>query len=94
MFTMQIGGEGLRERVRWSGCGLLAGLVIGMVLGWMFHGIIGTAFKLAVILLFILPFIAAVAFWISNNRGRTGGSSSTIQEASWRDLGGRGRDGT
>jgi hypothetical protein len=93
MFAMQIGGEGLRERFRWSGCGLLAGLLIGMILGWMFHGIIGTAFKLAVILLFVLPFVAAVAFWMSNRRGSSGGGPSTIQEASWRDLGGRGRDG-
>src|SRR4029453_9909129 len=63
MFSMQI-GDGLRERVRWSGCGVLAGLVIGVVLGWMFHGLIGTIFRIGIILLFILPFVAAFAFWL------------------------------
>ena len=90
---MQI-GDGLRERVRWSGCGVLAGLVIGIVLGWMFHGLIGTIFRIAVILLFILPFVAAVAFWLSSRSGRQAANSSTVQEANWRDLGGPGQDRT
>jgi hypothetical protein len=91
MFSMQI-GDGLRERVRWSGCGVLAGLVIGVVLGWMFHGLIGTVFRIGIILLFILPFVAAVAFWLSSRSSGQGGGSSTIQEANWRDLGGSGQD--
>jgi hypothetical protein len=93
MFAMQIGGQEMRERARWSGCGLLAGLVIGMILGWMFHGSSGTAFKLAVILLFILPFVAAVVFWMSSRRGGPSGGSCTVQEANWRDVGERRGDG-
>ena len=88
---MQI-GDGLRERVRWSGCGVLAGLLIGVFLGWTFHGLIGTVFRIAIILLFVLPFVAAVAFWVSSRRGGPSGGASTIQEANWRDLGGRGPD--
>ena len=84
--------DGLRERVRWSGCGVLAGLVIGVVLGWMFHGLIGTIFRIGIILLFILPFVAAVAFWLSSRSSGQSGGSSTIQEANWRDLGGSGQD--
>lgn len=85
---MQFSGEGLRERIRWSGCGLLAGLLMGMILGWMFHGLIGTAIKVAIIFLFLLPLAAAVYFWLST---RSGGSNrdGSIREANWRDLGGR-----
>lgn len=88
---MQIGGEGLRERLRWSGCGLLAGLVIGLILGWMLHGVIGLIIRVGIVLLFVLPLVAALAFWMSSRRG--GGGSSSVQEATWRDLGRRNRDG-
>src|SRR6266542_4331517 len=83
--AMQI-GEGLRERLRWSGCGLLAGLVIGLILGWMLHGVIGLIFKIGIVLLFVLPFVAALVFWMSSRRGDAG--STSVQEATWRDLGG------
>jgi hypothetical protein len=87
---MKIGDGGLRERVRWSSCGLIVGLAIGMILGWMFHGFVGAVVRVAIVLLFVLPFAAALVFWLSSRRG--GGGSSTIQEANWRDLGGRGGD--
>lgn len=89
---MQMMSEGMRERLRWSGCGLIAGLVLGLILGWMFHGIIGAAFKVGIVLLFVLPFVAAVIFWMSSRRGGRGSETSSVQEASWRDLGGRGRN--
>jgi predicted lipid-binding transport protein (Tim44 family) len=88
---MQIGREGLRERLRWSGCGLLAGLLIGLIVGWMLHGVIGLILRVGLVVLFVLPFVAALAFWYSSRRG--GPTSSNVQEATWRDLGGRGRDG-
>lgn len=84
----QVGSEGLRERARWSSCGLIAGLVVGMVLGWIFHGFVGTAVRVGVILLFLIPFVAALVFWLSSRRG--GGGTSAVQEASWRDLEGPG----
>jgi F0F1-type ATP synthase assembly protein I len=86
---MQIRGEGVRERVRWSSCGLIAGLAIGIILGWLFSGFVGAVVRLAVILLFLIPLIAALVFWFSNRRGS--GGSSAVQEASWRDLDGPGR---
>ena len=86
----QVGGQGLRERARWSSCGLIAGIVIGMILGWMFHGFVGAAIRTAVIILFLIPFIAALVFWASSRRGGSG-TSSPVQEATWRDLDGSGR---
>jgi F0F1-type ATP synthase assembly protein I len=88
---MQLRGEGLRERVRWSSCGLIVGLVAGLILGWVLHGILGTLFKIVIVLLFLTPFIAALVFWMSSRRSG-GDGSSAVQEARWRDLGGRGGD--
>jgi hypothetical protein len=89
---MQVGGPAVRERVRWSSCGLIVGIVIGMILGWLFHGFVGAAVRVAVVLLFLIPLIAALVFWLSSRSGG-GGSTSSVQEANWRDLGGRDRDG-
>jgi F0F1-type ATP synthase assembly protein I len=89
---MQVSGGAVRERARWSSCGLIAGLVIGMILGWIFHGFVGTAVRVGVVLLFVIPFIAAVIFWMSSRRGGDPAGPSTIQEANWRDLGSQGKD--
>jgi F0F1-type ATP synthase assembly protein I len=83
---MQIQTGGLRERVRWSSCGLIVGIVLGMILGWIFHGFVGTAIRVAVVLLFLVPLAAALIFWFSSRRTET--PSSTVQEASWRDVDG------
>ena len=90
---MQLRGEGIRERVRWSSCGLIVGLVVGVFLGWVFNGILGTLFRVVVVLLFLTPFVAALVFWMSNRR-TGGGESSAVQEARWRDLGGPGGNGS
>jgi F0F1-type ATP synthase assembly protein I len=82
----QVGTQGLRERARWSSCGFIAGLVVGMILGWIFHGFVGTAVRVGVVLLFLIPFLAALVFWLSSRRG--GGGSSVVQEATWRDVDG------
>jgi F0F1-type ATP synthase assembly protein I len=84
----QVGTQGLRERARWSSCGLIAGLVVGMILGWIFHGFVGTAVRVGVVLLFLIPLFAALVFWLSSRRGD--GGSSAVQEATWRDLDGPG----
>jgi hypothetical protein len=89
---MQVGGEAMRERARWSGCGLLVGLVIGLIAGWMLHSVIGVIVRIGLVLLFVLPFVAALFFLWSSRRSNGGGSSS-VQEASWRDMGGPSRDG-
>jgi hypothetical protein len=84
-----LGGE-LRERIRWAGCGVIAGLIMGMVLGWMFHGFVGAIIKIGIVLIFLVPLVAAVLFFLSSRRGS--GGKITIQDVNWRDLGGRRRD--
>jgi F0F1-type ATP synthase assembly protein I len=86
----------LRERARWTSCGLIAGLILGITLGWMFHGLVGAVIKTAIVLLLLMPFVAAVVFWWSSSRQRTASRPyaevDTIQEASWRDIGSPPRD--
>jgi hypothetical protein len=86
MQTQQRGG--LREQARLVGCGLVAGSIAGMFLGWMLHGVIGWIVRIAIVLIFVIPTVAAIYFWM-NSRDR-GGSSGDIREASWRDVGGSG----
>lgn len=84
---MQQGG-GLRERARLIGCGLIAGLVIGMFLGWMLHGVIGWIVRIGIVLIFVIPTVAAIYFWMNSRNG--GSSGGGVQEANWRDRGGSG----
>jgi len=79
-----------RDRLRWAGYGLIGGLIMGMFLGWMFHGFVGAIIKIGIVLVFMVPLVAAILFFLSNRRG--GGGSVTIQDANWRDLRGRRRD--
>lgn len=87
---MQGLGSEFRERMRWAGCGVLAGLIMGMFLGWMFHGFVGTIIKIGIVLIFMVPLVAAILFFLSSRR--EGGGKITVQDVNWRDLGGRRRD--
>lgn len=84
-----LGGE-FRQRVRWAGWGLVVGLIMGMFLGWMFHGFVGAIIKIGIVLIFLIPLVAAILFFLSSRRGE--GGTITVRDANWRDLGGRRRD--
>ncbi len=87
---MQGLGNDLRDRFRWAGWGLIAGLIMGMFLGWMFHSFVGAIIKIGILLIFMIPLVIAIIFFLNNRRGS--GGSITIQDVNWRDLGGRGKD--
>lgn len=55
--------KGLVERAQYIAYGLAAGLLLGMVLGWLFHGFVGTLFRVLIVILILAPFVAAVIFW-------------------------------
>ena len=77
----------LKERVRFAGYGLGAGLLVGIVLGWMFHGVVGTILWLLLIAVILTPFVLAVIFWQKtlsrNNQERT-----LVRDAEWREPSG------
>ncbi len=52
-----------RDRMQWSAYGFIAGILIGLVLGWLFHGVIGTIINFLIVAALLLPFIIAFIFW-------------------------------
>lgn len=67
----------------------VAGLVVGIALGWIFQGIIGTLLRFAMVALVVVVVLYFLNLWRRNN-----GSSKKpddITEADWRDLNSRRR---
>jgi F0F1-type ATP synthase assembly protein I len=62
------------------------GLVLGLFLGWFFHGLVGTLVRIVIVLLLLVPVVAAFLFWrsVSNDRSKT--TRSDITDASWREV--------
>jgi F0F1-type ATP synthase assembly protein I len=86
---MQTSLFSLVERLRLAAYGFGAGLVMGLFLGWMFHGFVSTLVRLVIILIILAPFVAALVFWVKiTNKNREDRSSR--QEAEWRDINPRG----
>jgi F0F1-type ATP synthase assembly protein I len=63
-----------------------AGLVVGLFLGWFFHGLVGTLVRVVIVLLILVPVVAAFLFWrsVSNDRAKT--QMSDVTDASWREV--------
>lgn len=79
-------GISLMDRIRLVGYGLIGGLVAGAVLGWMFHAWIGFLFKLFILLILLVPFIAAVIFWQRVTSKPTREPAVDVREADWVEI--------
>ncbi len=76
----------LKERARFAGYGMVAGLLVGVVLGWMFHGVVGTILWLMLIAVILTPFVLAVYFW-QKTQSRNSRDRSLVRDAEWREPG-------
>lgn len=76
------------DRIRFVGYGLIAGIVLGAILGWMLHAWIGFLFKLVILMLFLIPFIAAIVFWrrVTGRSSSTPAQTSTVRDADWIEI--------
>ncbi len=63
MDAMGTGASYVRQRLQWTVYGFIAGILIGMVLGWLFHNIIGAAFTFLIVAALLIPFVLAFLFW-------------------------------
>lgn len=76
----------LMDRIRLIGYGLLAGIMIGAVMGWMFHGVVGLIVKLVIVALLLVPAVLAFLFWqrvTGNDRvPRTG----NVRDGDWVEI--------
>ncbi|MFL5759206.1 MAG: hypothetical protein ACJ789_05670 [Thermomicrobiales bacterium] len=64
-----------------------AGMAAGLFLGWFFHGLVGTLIRVFLIMLVMVPVIAAFLFWrsVSNERSKAK-VPNDITDATWREV--------
>jgi len=70
---------GLWERTRWIRIAFIAGLAIGLLLGWFFHGIISFFVQFGLVALLLLPLLViGYLWWRSGRRSRTNAGPMTV----------------
>lgn len=74
------------ERLRFIGYGLIAGLVIGAVLGWWLHAWIGFIFKLVLLAIFLTPLVVAIYFWRRVTAGPSAPRDGRVRDADWVEI--------
>ena len=50
-------------RMQWGGYGFMAGIVVGVLMGWFFAGFIGAFIRVAVVGLVIVPLVLLYIGW-------------------------------
>lgn len=73
------------ERIRFIGYGLIAGIVIGAIMGWMFHAWIGFLVKLVIVIIFLIPLVAAIYFW-RRVTSTPAPAKSNVRDADWVEI--------
>ena len=56
------------ERLRGAQFGFVAGLLVGLVMGWVFHGVISLAVRFGILVLLLLPLILIGWLWLRSQR--------------------------
>jgi hypothetical protein len=75
--------------------GFVAGLIVGLLLGWFFHGVVGLVVRLGFVLLLLIPLAIVVWYFFIRGRMRASGEdggSGSVQVFTWRGGQGIGRD--
>jgi NhaP-type Na+/H+ or K+/H+ antiporter len=73
------------DRIRSFGYVFLAGLVIGIFLGWMLHGLIGFVLRVALFIIAVVLVAAAISFWQSSRRNTRDPYDPTTIDTTWRN---------
>ncbi len=56
------------ERLKGAQFGFILGLVVGLLLGWFFHGVISLAIRFGLLLVLLLPLIVIGWLWMRSRR--------------------------
>ena len=67
----------------------IAGVVTGIVLGWIFQGVIGTLVRMGMVLLVVVVCLYVFNLWRKSQKPSS--SAEDITDADWRDLNSRRR---
>ncbi|MEJ7902371.1 MAG: hypothetical protein WKF63_11030, partial [Thermomicrobiales bacterium] len=73
------------ERLKGAQFGFIAGLVIGLLMGWFFHGVISLAVRFGLLLVLLLPLIVIGWLWLRSQRapGTSGPPAQPPPGAGW-----------
>jgi hypothetical protein len=75
------------DRLRGAQFGFIAGLVIGLIFGWFFHGIISFALRMGVLLLLLLPLIVIGWFWFRSRNATRAPQRGSGNVITWTAVG-------
>jgi len=56
------------ERLKGAQFGFIAGLLVGLLMGWFFHGVISLAIRFGLLLVLLLPLIVIGWLWLRSRR--------------------------
>lgn len=68
---------GLWQRTKWIRVAFLLGLVLGLLLGWLFHGIISLFMQFGLVAVLLLPLLVIGYLWWRSSR-RPSERSTTV----------------
>ena len=82
----QAPGIPIIDRLRLIGYGCIAGLVVGIFLGWIFHGFVGFLVKISLLIVLMVPLVLAIYFWRRVTTPTVSAPRSDIRDADWIEL--------
>ena len=60
-----------RDRFQWISYGFIPGIVLGLILGWLFHGVVGTLLRFLLVAIVLAPLVIGFIAWQRlKNRGQ------------------------
>ncbi len=76
------------ERLKGAQFGFIAGLVVGLLMGWFFHGVISLAVRFGLLLVLLLPLLVIGWLWLRSQRAprptkETSPGAMTARESGW-----------
>ena len=76
----------IMDRIRLVSYGLLAGLLIGAVLGWMFHRVVGAVLWILFVALLLVPAVLAFLFWQRVTKRDDRPRQQDVRDADWVEI--------
>lgn len=70
MHTQAYTTSGLWQRTKWIRLAYVAGLISGILVGWLLHGIISLVVRFGLVALLMLPLIVILYLFWRSSRGR------------------------
>jgi hypothetical protein len=68
----------IRQRFQWGSYGFLPGIILGIILGWLFHGVVSWIVRFGIVFLLLIPIVAVLfVWWRLSSRNRSDGTIET-----------------